>query len=160
MVGELLRDVRRRAAVSQRELAHRAGTSGPTVAAYETAAKVPRADTLVRLLRAAGHDLTVSPARSRNDRFVDLLCERIAARVASEPGLLEDARDALPRLAGRSAWTDTWEALLDAGPEAVIGVLTSLDPAVRPLKTDTPLALVVDIDDAERGRVLEMAYAA
>ena len=52
---ELIRRARRRAGLTQRELAVRAETSHATIAAYETGAKVPRADTLDRILRAAGY---------------------------------------------------------------------------------------------------------
>jgi transcriptional regulator with XRE-family HTH domain len=58
--GLLLRRARRRAGLSQRELAERAGTSHATIAAYETGAKVPRVDTLDRILRAAGYDAEVA----------------------------------------------------------------------------------------------------
>ena len=52
----LIRRARRKAGLSQRELAERAGTSHATLAAYETGAKVPRVDTLDRILRAAGYE--------------------------------------------------------------------------------------------------------
>jgi transcriptional regulator with XRE-family HTH domain len=52
--GELIRRARHRAGLTQRELAERAQTSHATVAAYETGAKVPRVDTLERILQAAG----------------------------------------------------------------------------------------------------------
>ena len=51
----LLRRARAQAGLSQRALAERAGTSHATLAAYETGAKVPRVDTLDRILRAAGY---------------------------------------------------------------------------------------------------------
>jgi transcriptional regulator with XRE-family HTH domain len=49
-----LRHVRRRAGLTLRGLADRAGTSHATLAAYEAGRKTPRADTLDRLVRAAG----------------------------------------------------------------------------------------------------------
>ncbi len=52
--SQLIRRARRRAHLTQRELAARAETSHATLAAYETGAKVPRTDTLDRILRAAG----------------------------------------------------------------------------------------------------------
>jgi transcriptional regulator with XRE-family HTH domain len=52
-----LRDARRRAGLSLRALAQRAGTSHATLAAYESGAKTPRVDTLTRILRAAGFTL-------------------------------------------------------------------------------------------------------
>lgn len=50
----LLRAARRRSGLSQRALAERAATSHAALSAYEAGAKVPRVDTLLRILRAAG----------------------------------------------------------------------------------------------------------
>lgn len=52
--GTLIRRARARAGLTQRALAERAGTSHATLASYETGAKVPRVDTLDRILHAAG----------------------------------------------------------------------------------------------------------
>ncbi|HKI27951.1 MAG TPA: helix-turn-helix transcriptional regulator, partial [Actinomycetota bacterium] len=52
--AETLRDARRRAGLSQRELARRAHTPQPTIARIESHAVVPRMDTLDRLLAACG----------------------------------------------------------------------------------------------------------
>ena len=52
-----LRTARTRAGLSLRGLARRADTSHATLRAYETGAKVPRVDTLDRLVRAAGFEL-------------------------------------------------------------------------------------------------------
>jgi transcriptional regulator with XRE-family HTH domain len=60
-----LRAARRRARLSLRALAERAGTSHATLVAYESGAKIPRVDTLTRILRAAGFtvdfELTARP---------------------------------------------------------------------------------------------------
>lgn len=58
-VAHVLRTARRRSGLSARALAERAGTSHATVLAYESGRKVPRADTLLRLLRAAGFEPTI-----------------------------------------------------------------------------------------------------
>jgi transcriptional regulator with XRE-family HTH domain len=62
--GALVREARRRAGLSLRRLAERAATSHPTLAAYESGAKVPRVDTLDRIVGAAGFtiDLELEPA--------------------------------------------------------------------------------------------------
>jgi transcriptional regulator with XRE-family HTH domain len=54
---------REAAGLSQRELAARAGTSAAAVCWYEQGARVPRVDTLARLLAAAGStlDLAATP---------------------------------------------------------------------------------------------------
>jgi transcriptional regulator with XRE-family HTH domain len=60
----LLRTERRRAGLSQRELAARAGTSAAAVCLYERGERIPRTDTLARLLAAAGATLMLGARRS------------------------------------------------------------------------------------------------
>ena len=62
LTPSLLRTARRRAGMSQRELAQRAGTSHATISAYESGAKVPSVETLARIVRAAGFVLEVDLA--------------------------------------------------------------------------------------------------
>jgi transcriptional regulator with XRE-family HTH domain len=57
-----LRDARRRAGLTQAELARRAGTSQATISAYEHGRKEPSLDTLSRLLAASGVRLRAEPA--------------------------------------------------------------------------------------------------
>lgn len=57
----LLRYARRQAALSQRELATRAGVPQPTIARIERGTIIPRVDTLERLLHACGLELDVQP---------------------------------------------------------------------------------------------------
>lgn len=54
-----LRYARRRAGLTQRELARRAGVPQPTVARIEAGRVSPRTDTLERLLRACGQELAL-----------------------------------------------------------------------------------------------------
>jgi predicted transcriptional regulator len=55
-----LRNARRAAGLSQRELARRADVAQPAVARIESGAVIPRVDTLERLLRACGHTLELA----------------------------------------------------------------------------------------------------
>jgi transcriptional regulator with XRE-family HTH domain len=57
----LIIEARRRSSLSQEELAERAGTSRTAVSAYEAGAKDPRAETVERLLDAAGYRLELVP---------------------------------------------------------------------------------------------------
>lgn len=59
-VGQTLRQSRLRSGLTLRQLAERAGTSHSTLAAYESNAKVPRADTMYRILEAAGWNVVVT----------------------------------------------------------------------------------------------------
>jgi transcriptional regulator with XRE-family HTH domain len=67
--GAVLREARRRAGLSLRRLAERAATSHPTLVAYESGAKIPRVDTLDRIVGAAGFDLDLelAPAMAGGD---------------------------------------------------------------------------------------------
>lgn len=59
--AKLVREARRAAGLTQEELARRSRTSQSAIAAYESAAKVPTAETLSRLLQAAGFRLGTLP---------------------------------------------------------------------------------------------------
>jgi transcriptional regulator with XRE-family HTH domain len=58
----LIRRVREEQGLSLRDLAARAGTSHSALAAYEAGRKVPTVDTLDRIVRAAGFELTAQLA--------------------------------------------------------------------------------------------------
>jgi len=57
-----LREARRRAGLTQAQLALRSGTSQAAISAYERGRKDPSVETFSRLLAAAGSRLTVQPA--------------------------------------------------------------------------------------------------
>jgi transcriptional regulator with XRE-family HTH domain len=57
----LVARLRRASGLSQAELARRAGTSRPTLSAYEHGSKSPSLDTVERLAGAAGQDLEFRP---------------------------------------------------------------------------------------------------
>ncbi|MPZ69981.1 MAG: helix-turn-helix domain-containing protein [Actinobacteria bacterium] len=57
--GNLIRRARREGGLSQRELARRAATSQPAIAAYESGGRTPTFATLVRIIRAAGLEMRV-----------------------------------------------------------------------------------------------------
>ncbi|HET8776293.1 MAG TPA: helix-turn-helix domain-containing protein [Candidatus Limnocylindria bacterium] len=59
--GRLLRSARRRAGLTQRELASAAGVPQATVGRIEAGTVSPRMDTLATLLGAAGAELAVAP---------------------------------------------------------------------------------------------------
>lgn len=58
--GRTLRHARRRAELSQRELASRVALSQPAIARIESGRVTPRVDTLERLLNACGEALTAT----------------------------------------------------------------------------------------------------
>ena len=58
--GALIREARRRASLSQEQLAQRLGTKQPVVARWETGKRAPDFDTVVRAVRACDLDLAVA----------------------------------------------------------------------------------------------------
>jgi transcriptional regulator with XRE-family HTH domain len=59
MGNDLVREARRRAGMSQRELAERAGTTQSAIARLETGRSTPSFDAVLRLVRLCGLDLDV-----------------------------------------------------------------------------------------------------
>ena len=57
--GELIREARRRAGISQRELAERLRTTQSVVARWESGGTAPSFETVVRAVRACGFELDV-----------------------------------------------------------------------------------------------------
>ncbi len=60
MGNDLVREARRRARLSQRDLAERAGTTQSSIARLESGRTSPGFDTVVRLVRLCGLDLEVA----------------------------------------------------------------------------------------------------
>jgi transcriptional regulator with XRE-family HTH domain len=60
-IQRLVRATRRKAGMTQRQVASAAGVPQPTVARIESGAVSPRVDTLARLLAATGHELSYEP---------------------------------------------------------------------------------------------------
>jgi transcriptional regulator with XRE-family HTH domain len=60
--GDLLREARLRAGLTQRELARRAGTTQPAIARWESGGVLPSFERLRELVRACGLELTVGLA--------------------------------------------------------------------------------------------------
>jgi predicted nucleotidyltransferase/DNA-binding XRE family transcriptional regulator len=75
-VASLLRSARQGASQTQRELALRAGTSQPAVAAYESGSKTPTIPTLERLLSVCEHDLVIDSRRAQPPPTVGALRRR------------------------------------------------------------------------------------
>jgi predicted transcriptional regulator len=60
-VGQSVRWARKRAGMTQHELAHATGLPQPSIARIESGAVVPRTTTLITILHATGHRLAVEP---------------------------------------------------------------------------------------------------
>lgn len=152
----LIRTARIRAGLTQAVLADRAGTSAPTISAYEHGTRHPRADVLLRLLAAAGVEPVLVPSATGNARYIDRYCDTLADHIRDDPTVLDQARGELDRMRPNDN-VAVWRSLLDAGPAAVVAVLTSRDPDVRGLKADNPFARLGLIDEDTRLALLELA---
>ena len=107
-VAPLVKDARRRAGLTQRALAERAGTSQAAVARYEAGRTVPDVATLDRLLRACGYELRAEPAAGPDPRVDRSVIRRLLVlpvpervRLAVEEGRSLDRFDAAVRSARR-----------------------------------------------------------
>jgi transcriptional regulator with XRE-family HTH domain len=93
----MLRTARRKAGLTQAELAARAGVSQSVVARAEAPGSNPRVATLDRLLRAAGRRLATAPASPLDDG-------QLRERMAMSPGeRLRTFRESQANLAGLAA---------------------------------------------------------
>jgi transcriptional regulator with XRE-family HTH domain len=95
-----LRLARRRAGLSQRELASRTGVAQPTIARIEVGKDDPRFSTLTRLLRACNESLEALPVigtgidRSEIRRLLGLSPAERAGELSSEAAALARLDDA------------------------------------------------------------------
>jgi transcriptional regulator with XRE-family HTH domain len=138
----LIRSARHAAGITQTEVAERAGTTQPAVAAYESGARTPSLTTLTRLLGACEHDVEVL-ARPRMRRGAASLAE-LSHTIRED---LEDGReqDALRLLFG---FADDFRG--SSRPGAI--ELIAHEPAVTgDARFDAILAGVAEFFAAERG---------
>lgn len=155
-----VKKLRERAGLTQSELARAAGTSQPTIAAYEAERKSPTLHTLHRLANAAGFEMEVEfhAPLTREDRRSLALHRAVAERLLEDPDrVLERARETLARMREASPTElpllREWEVLLDRPPGHLVSLLTDPSPHARELRHVTPFAGVLSA--AERARVYE-----
>lgn len=137
--------------MTQAELARAAGTSQPTIAAYESGRKSPTLQTLTRMARATGLDPVVSfvPAMTREDRRSLALHRAIADRLIEEPRrVLDRAHRNLTLMWDRSPHArgllDEWREILSRPTDEIVEAM--LDPGLRgrDLRQVTPFAGVLN----------------
>lgn len=145
-----IRRLRETAGITQAALAERAGTSQPTIAAYEAAQRSPTLRTMQRLAEAAGFDMVVDfvPPLTREDRRSLALHRAIAVKLREDPdGIISRARRNLRTMHDRNpnaaALLSNWDRLLDLPISHVRRVLTDPAPYARELRAVTPFAGVL-----------------
>ncbi len=117
--------------MTQAQMARRAGTAQPAVAAYESGARTPTLATLERLLNACEHDLELH-ARARVRRGAASL-EQLAPMIAEDLGRNRE-RDALRLLFG---FADDFRGSSRAG---MVGLLREQPPPTGEARFDAALA--------------------
>jgi len=90
-VWGLIREARRRAGLSQAELAARVGTSQPAIARYERARSMPDLSTLNRIVEACGYELRLELAEPDEQRAA---AEEAALERTVEERVLANTRHA------------------------------------------------------------------
>lgn len=153
-----IRALRESAGLTQDQLAAAAGTSQPTVAAYERGAKSPTWRTVERLASAVGvvPHLEFVPALTREDRRSLALHAEIAERLRVDPeAVLARARRNLARMQalheGARPLLAEWAVLLRRPLSALLPMLRDPSPWARELRHVTPFAGVLSA--GERARV-------
>lgn len=153
-----VKDLRDAAGLTQVELAKLAGTSQPTIAAYESGSKSPTLRTLSRLAAAAGREAIVTFVEplTREDRRSLALHRAIAVRLRDSPSqVLDTARANLDRMRRQHPHAgdllDEWSEILDLSVEQIVSVLHDPGLRARALRQVTPFAGVLTA--AERSRV-------
>ena len=168
-VGSHLRRCRERAGLSQQALAISAGTSQPTVAAYESGRVTPSVSTLDRLLAACGYALDIvpdtdSPRWTRVEEKSLAVHRQIAARLLQSPEpTVKKGRTNLDRLRnadhGHSArWLDEWDKILDQPTDEIVTAMLARTQRGIDLRQMTPFAGV--LTDSERRMALKSVTGA
>ncbi len=164
----VVRQLRAQVRATQAELARAAGTSQPTVAAYEAGTKSPTLRTLERMARAVGLDVAVSflAPMTREERRSLLLHAAIATRLEEDPGaVLHKARANLRRMREVNPFAapllNEWRRILQRAVPQIVDVLTDPRPHARELRHVTPFAGVLTaserVDVYARFRAIETA---
>jgi transcriptional regulator with XRE-family HTH domain len=145
-----IRYIRSASGFSQQQLADAAGTSQPTIAAYENDRKSPTWRTVQRLADAAGCLLEVRchPPLTREDRRSLALHAAIAEHLRAEPdAVLARARASVAHMhalhPGARPLLDEWTVLLRRPLSALLPLLSDPSPWARELRHVTPFAGVL-----------------
>jgi transcriptional regulator with XRE-family HTH domain len=147
-ITTLIRDARQAAGITQLELASRARTAQPAVAAYESGARTPNLATLERLLGACEHDIAVF-ARPRVRRGAASLAE-LGQTIREDLGQGQE-RDALRLLFG---FADDFRGSSRPGR---IALLQEEPPPTGDVRFDAALAGVAELFAAE-GAIVAPAW--
>ena len=154
----VVRDLRVSAGVTQSRLAELAGTSQPTIAAYEAGRKSPTLRTLSRLAGALGRDTAIIfiPALTREDRRSLFLHRAITKKLVACPDevigrALRNLGRMLAQHGGAHALLEEWTHILKRQVDEIVEVMVDPRLHARELRQVTPFAGALSA--AERARV-------
>jgi transcriptional regulator with XRE-family HTH domain len=149
-----VRDLRVSVEMTQSELADRAGTSQPTIAAYEAGRKSPTLRTLNRLAASVGRDVVISfvPSLTREAHRSLFLHRAIAAKLRRSPEeVLNKARVNLRRVSEQHpdarALIEEWNRILERPIDGIVEVMLDPREHARELRHITPFAGVLTAAD-------------
>ena len=108
--GEIVREARRRARLSQRELADLLGTTQPVIARWEAGTSSPAFDRVVEAVRACGLDLAVRVV-ARDDQHALLVRQNLVLTPAQRLERLRAGRAAVEDMAARAQRRGTGRAV-------------------------------------------------
>lgn len=152
-----IRDLRRKAGLTQAKLARIAGTSQPTIAAYETGRKSPTLQTLSRIARTVGLEAMVSfvTVMTREDRRSLVLHRAIADRLIKEPTeVLKHAQRNLSLMWDRNPHAHKlfaeWRSILSRPIDKIVTAVLDSDLHGRDLRKVTPFAGVLSTNERTR----------
>lgn len=167
LTAKVVREVRSRTTLSQRAFAEAVGTSGPTVARYESGVMEPRLSTLQRMAAEAGlHiDLRLRPAGAGSQRrlhrerqqiavaaVVAAAVERDFAR-ARQMALSQLDRFEADRMSSRTrGWVEEWRRVVLDGPRAVRDTLLDTTDHGHDMRQMTPFVGVITEEEADAAR--------
>jgi len=149
-----IRLLREQSDLTQSELAEAAGTSQPTIAAYEAGRKSPTLRTLRRLAEVVGLEATIAFHRpmTREERRSLHLHRAIARRLERSPEqVLARARDTLSLMRENHPEAEElfreWEVILNRPVSELLPALTDPSPRGRELRQVTPFAGVLTAEE-------------
>lgn len=90
--GHLIKEARKRAGLSQRELARRLSTSQSVIARWESGARSPTMETVTRALKACGLELQVALA-PRDEQDIAMAAQNVGLTPAQRVELLKNMFD-------------------------------------------------------------------
>lgn len=143
----IIRQMRREAGLTQKDLASRAGTSQATIAAYETHKKSPTLRTIHKIAESLDLELVMShvPKLTREDRrslafhrvVVEKLLEdssTVIARARKNLRKLQEMHPHAQPLLGR------WRKWLELPPEDIVARMLDQDLGAREMRQVSPFA--------------------